>query len=555
MPTLSKEECLSKIKTDKNLWNELRVQYPEWIPDLDEMDFETVDLFDINLKNCSLVRANFENTKNLQEKQLGGSNLNGAKLPENFEFKGLKTVEELSKNSSVLFITLIAACLYCWLTIFSTDNLALLTNSTNSQLPIINVSISIKWFYRFAPWLLISFYLYFHFYLKNLWKELSELPAYFPDGKSLDQKAYSWLMIDFITGFMCILKDKNTHFKNFQGFITVFLGWCFVPITIIGIWGRFLVEHAIVSSLFQATCAIIAIYFAFSFYRLAEDTLGCVVNKDLEKIYRKIYIGIGSLLILISIIHPYYPLYYYEFYDQTEIVKKPENWDEISNNLDKIDYSDGKWREKFDQILSPVKIANFSNKNLKRIDAIGAFLVKADLHKINLQGADLRKAMLQNAQLKNSNMQWVYLQGTNLQRVNLSSANLKGSYLGNSNLQGGYLYKANLQGVNLREANLQGAYLGEANLQGANLVSTNLQGIYWAKANLQGANLCGVDLALTKNLTFDMLKEAVLDKNTVLPDYLKNRKAELLKISKINFNKLKASENKPSWVESANPEF
>jgi site-specific recombinase XerD len=51
-------------------------------------------------------------------------------------------------------------------------------------------------------------YFYFHLYLDNLWEELAGLPAYFPDGKRIDQRAYPWLLVTLVRKHFKRLKER-----------------------------------------------------------------------------------------------------------------------------------------------------------------------------------------------------------------------------------------------------------------------------------------------------------------------------------------------------------
>jgi uncharacterized protein YjbI with pentapeptide repeats len=69
-------------------------------------------------------------------------------------------------------------------------------------------------------------------------------------------------------------------------------------------------------------------------------------------------------------------------------------------------------------------------------------------------------------------------------------------------------------------AKLQGAYLTNANLQNAFFYNAELQG-----ANLHGANLSSAYLSDARGLTQEQIDFAIIDKHTVLPDYLKKDQA------------------------------
>ena len=121
---------------------------------------------------------------------LAGAVLTNAKLPEDVaRFDQLKHVEETSRNATTVFFGLLAASLYSWLTIATTTDVALITGTASSPLPIINTNIALSGFYLAAPLILIAVYFYFHLYLQRLWGGLASLPAVFPDGEALDRQS------------------------------------------------------------------------------------------------------------------------------------------------------------------------------------------------------------------------------------------------------------------------------------------------------------------------------------------------------------------------------
>lgn len=78
-------------------------------------------------------------------------------------------------------------------------------------------------------------------------------------------------------------------------------------------------------------------------------------------------------------------------------------------------------------------------------------------------------------------------------------------------LSGAFARRTDFSGANLQRANLSGADLTKAILRGANLKD----------ANLRGTILRGADLRDVKNLTKGQLSEAIVDAETLLPDYLR----------------------------------
>src|SRR5262249_13207835 len=146
---------LTLIRQGASAWSEWRRANPGIEPDLRDLGREglelaDVDLIDADLRGADLSRANFgscnlagadlretvlrdadlSGVAGLQSAQLAGADLSGAKLPNTLAdlFKGLDTAKGISGNAQKLFVGVLAACLYSWLTIATTTDLNLVTN-------------------------------------------------------------------------------------------------------------------------------------------------------------------------------------------------------------------------------------------------------------------------------------------------------------------------------------------------------------------------------------------------------------------------------------------
>ncbi len=299
---------------------------------LEEADLSEADLQDIDggranlqkaymagakLRGANLGRANLEGAvlvgvhglnevRNLQDANLKGvtgllgtefarKDITGTRLPDDIhEFKALQVVEETSKNARKIFLSMLLACVYSWWTIATTTGLNLLTNSATSPLPIIGTEIPIAWFYWAAPIILITLFVYLHFYLQHLWALLAQLPAIFPDGKRLDQRAYPWLLTGIVRRHFDLLKkdrslpdkkDENsldgepetwkprpaiTHLKEW---VTILLAWWVVPVTLLAFALRYLPRHEVWGTAFHVALLVASIWGAISFYGIAAITL------------------------------------------------------------------------------------------------------------------------------------------------------------------------------------------------------------------------------------------------------------------------------------------
>lgn len=560
-----KNTCLDWIKTDQLKWNQIKQDNPDFVFDLEGLDFGIADLYEINLKNCSLKKTNLSQVTNLQEKNLSQSNLDGAKLPEKYEFSGLVTVEELSLGSSKIFIMIILLCFYCWLTVFSTNDLYLLTDSVNSTLPILGVSLDIIGFYIAAPLILLAFYIYFQLNLKKLWFEFSQLPAFFPDGKSLDQKSYSWLVNDLIISYIEPLKNKDGFLLDVQNLLIKFLIWWLAPVTIFGIWCEYLVTHDVLLSSYHSLLLGISVVFGFVFRHNAIKTLQGAAPKGSKKADTLILVIILIFTILFTIIAYINSANYmgnykerahlgkhYNFADMTEIVKKPDNWEEIEKKLEnmppmdafaKFDYANYK---NINRILGTIKITNLQKKNLFGMEASHAFFVNADLSGSDFRNAELAGSYFQHTKLEKTKFDGAGIAGVNFQNAEISDSSFKNAFIkgaafknasvgadfkdsmlsysdfSNTNLINSDFSSARLDDVNFSNANMQGVIL-----KGADLFNTNFK-----DAGLWDTDFSQTDLSNTRGLAYGQMRDAIIDEETILPPHLLKYRANLLESSK-----------------------
>ena len=526
------------------------------------------------LRMSDLQDADLTNVTGFLASQLAGANVSGANLPNSIgKFDGLEYVEEISKKAEIVFTWLLLGCGYAWLTLGTISDVTLLINSATSPLPIMGINLPIVGIYFAAPLLLLCLYVWFHLYLQNLWKGLSELPAIFPDGKPLDEKVYPWLLIGFVQSHVELLKSKRPPLSHARVGLSIFLTLYLVPITLLFLWARFLTRHDIDITALQIVLFGLTAFIGVTFYELAKATLrgDDFSLSPWKPILKRIILDhklvpiITGIMILLSIeaissVQPKTKEYYswlgfspFADFAEEDISIKPPNW---TGEKSKIE----------EEILQ-VKGAKLKEANLRNADMEGAFLIKADLRGAQLeaarllraklqksmltgamlQGAMLNGAMLQGAQINLAMLQDASLVNANLEEADLNYAELEKANLAGARLQGAILSDANLKGARLINANLEGARLVNAKLQGASLVNAKLQG-----ANLKGANLKGADLqgAHMKNVQNLPVSQILSTSNYILAELSNehlqelgigldhNKKIEMRDLSHYNLNGL-----------------
>ena len=254
---MANAEQLAYLKQRPDVWNKWRRLNPNVVPDLRDAGQPEAELADAVLAGADLRGADLSHAKfgsrnlagtalqesvlndadlsavtGLQAAQLAGADLSGAQLPEYLAnlFQDLGTAKAISENAQKLFVAMLAACLYSWLTIATTTDANLVTNRTSSPLPVIQTSIPIVAFYAVTPLLLLGVYLYFHFYLQKLWEELGTLPAIFSDGRPLETKADPWLLGDLVRSHVTKLRSGRPFLSYLQQWVSILLAWWLTPI-------------------------------------------------------------------------------------------------------------------------------------------------------------------------------------------------------------------------------------------------------------------------------------------------------------------------------------
>jgi hypothetical protein len=262
---------------------------------LKEVNLKSSKLNNIEgLSTAQIQHSNFTGATGLFGNEFSRNDLTGVKLPDEIkDFKSLEIVKETSQNARKIFFAMLLGCVYSWLTIATTTDVRLLTNSASSPLPIIGTEIPIAGFYWAAPLVLMCIYFYFHLYLIKLWEALSGLPAIFPDGKRLDEIAYPWLLNGLVRRHFKLLKKDRPFIAHIQEWITIFLSWWVVPITMVAFWLRFIPRHDWWGTSFHIALIIVSFGFALIFYRLCALTLE---RKKKKSIKLKVFILIKDQL-------------------------------------------------------------------------------------------------------------------------------------------------------------------------------------------------------------------------------------------------------------------
>jgi uncharacterized protein YjbI with pentapeptide repeats len=427
-------------------------------------------LKDTSLRKANLQYAELSDVTGLTADQLAGATVSGAKLPDDVvEFERLQQVNELGKTSRTIFLAMIGGCVYSWLSVATTTDVALLLNTASTPLPIIQTRVPLAGFYWAAPTILLSLYVYLHLYLQRLWSTLSFLPAIFPDGTPIDVKTYPWLLTSLARAYIPSLQQLWSPLGWLELRASMVTAWILVPATLAMFWIRYLPRHDWFGTGWQVVLVVSSIAFGKATFDLAKITL----SGDLPKFKTP---GLGTFspgvtlrghdrrskgILVVTIISAVFAallslgaikgtrddgthrfsswipslfdvLGYRTYMDltDTDISTRPDN----SWNVNEEQQTQG--------TLEGVRGANLENRDLRYAIAKRAFLSKAILRNAKMEGADLGLAELQKADLTYAD----------LSKANLRLANLQGAQIMFATLK-----EAKLTGVDFRDADLSQA--------------------------------------------------------------------------------------------------
>ena len=471
-------------------------------------NFTDADLCEADLSDSILRCANLSDVRGaLRQEQLSGADITDAALPARLGslLERLDNVKHISESARKLFLAVLAACLYSWLTIATTTDVNLITNRSSSPLPVIQTTIPIVGFYWVAPLLLLCVYFYFHFYLQKLWEELGSLPATLQDGRPLHTKVDPWLLNDLVRSHLPLLNVSRPFLSYFQLWISVLLAWWMMPLTMLFFWGRYLTRHESIGTIFHIVLLVISLIAAGCLYRLAVGTLRRTERKPFTwsralksgRVYRigAVAVSVGILFALISAhalkatwLSETDPIAWIGYFPvanlkSAEVSQKKSTWSrDRHDDPDSVIGAQLAW---VDLRFAQANRAFFAWADLTRADLAYATLDSADLTGATLTGADLIHTALQGADLAGAD-----LESATLDHAYLSRANFTGADLSHTKSTGA----VRLDGADLTRANLTHAYLEGVNLTGAKLIGANLSDAHLASANCAHADLTGADL-------------------------------------------------------------
>ena len=427
-------------------------------------DFRGANLAGSDFSNCVLDHARFRNadlhdadlreSRGLVSEQLAATRLTGARLPpEIATFTGLNNIKEVSTSARGVFIAMLLLSIYSWLQIVGTRDYELIASTSSVSIPLMQVQLTVASFFLTVPLLLAALYVWCHFYLQHLWEELSKLPAIFPDGRPLFRRVHPWLLNTMVSAHFPILQKNRPLLTHLQTFAGVLLAWWMAPLTIAGLWWRYLCRHDLTGSIVQAILAGTVAIGGLGLQSLAGATMRGKRRRPFDprqrlRQHRFWFRLVGAL----SIMAVFFAITIMAVARHESSIDNPVRLFFIHRTAAQMAGADisqrrSTWKSGKDADKDQVNGALLAGKDMHYAMARKAFVAAADLRRSHLEHADFEAA-----DLRWSDMRGAFLTGTDFASADLRGTDLRGAHLSRTDLNGARLDDADLKGVDLRSA-------------------------------------------------------------------------------------------------------
>jgi uncharacterized protein YjbI with pentapeptide repeats len=499
-------------------------------------DLEEACLVGANLEGANLEGATFETALGLVPRQLAGANLREASLPSQIaQFPAAAIFHAATRGALRFFSAIVALCVFSALAIWKTKDIQLVTDS--AILPFLHsakaaAAMPSAELFLITPVVLFLLYLAFLAQIQRAWGAALELPAVFPDGKSLGENE-PWMIVGLLRAHFRWMNHDAPSAGTLQTTLSLLLAYWTVPLMLLLFWARYLtlqeIHGTMLHELLASVAAGVALHATFKVGRPQEKwalqrTFASRIAEKLRHSKPPVLVGIllaiatfFSFGTIAGVPHdrsraPQYgaanirrwaptalwSVGYDPYADLTEamISTPPAGWnwsDDTVASVRGVRLSTPRFR------YAQAYGAFFANAHLWHADFRGAYLSNSDFRAADLTQSNFQLAVMDSARMNHANLDRSILQGghfarTDFRDANLSYAAISNSFLMDARFDGASLYDALLSNSTLIRAVFDRADLRNAHIDSSNLEHADLHQAYLWSASVQNSDLKGADL-------------------------------------------------------------
>ena len=416
-------------------------------------------------------------------------------------------LDQSSMRNRTLFIAFLFLLTYITFVVWSTTDRQLFVPSSNIELPLLNIPVSLIGFYLMTPIIIWALHFNLLFNLKRHQIKLSRWHQFNPD-----KKGEIWLL-PFLFNYTHILGASLD--SRLLRFILSILIYVLPPGILLWIQIRFSAYQSIEMSgfhfvVFCLDIVILTLYWDQIFpqiqkrYQQLQDwPVRQTSTKKIKKL--SIILFIVALLNFVGtfttisgknisvpmktleiILKPHLDL------QEEELVNVPfEVWNNCEGTIKSVKGYNLKGRYLNFANFREADLAaiDLRNASLKGANLEGTCLIGANLLKTQFQGATLVNTQLQGATLNNTHFQGAELKEIHFQGAELEEVHFQGAELEEIHFQGATLFKPKFQEATLIDAQFEGATLYNPKFQEATLNDAQFQRVSFEQVDFQGAEL------------------------------------------------------------------
>lgn len=348
--------------------------------------------------------------------------------PAEFDTKGFADLAGLiNKIVLSLLVGSVGAVLYSW----TASDAMLIGNLPARSNPVSAVEISFLAFGILVPLAILCGFLFLHIHLQRLWDMIAEPLPSPPSGRGGNSNLPYWFGVGIFEQQRAGTTGRSP-LAALERLTAVVLLWAMVPTALALIWLRYFVCHEWHLSLLHNVLLAIGVTAAYSFWELANLTIGGSPGflwdrggvahawardsglkeppgapTSVRHVFTAVAVmavtGVFSMVAIQVLAWPPADLAFAQLSMLPSDAKEglPDN--ATQSQIDRV------------------RGARLRNRDLRRCQCDHAFLVRADLAYARLEGADLSGADLRSANLDHADLTGVRLRGTDLRGVNLQT--------------------------------------------------------------------------------------------------------------------------------------
>jgi len=527
-----------------------------------QADLCNANLLGAELRGANLMGATLYGAEGLWLGRLGGANLYDAMLPETISsIDGAKTVWDATRSARWFYFLVLSVCAMCGLCVAATTDTRLILGGQTIAISRLGNILPINAFYLIAPIFLVVLFVRFQFLLLRLWSTMTELPAVFPDGQTVERGG-PWYLMGLVRRHFRWLRETKTPVSWMETTIATLLAYWAVPATIVLLWVRYLVRQDMRGTALHVLFFVLAVSVATGLPSVVSRVIrsGEVRRPTSRSVVRlalltlRVPIVGGAILFALSCgvilgvpadpeasqryfsasprrwaAEAFRLVGYRPYADLIEATLVPPRARTASANDAPEDGAGAKLNEYSLRYARGYR-AVLGGARLWRADLVGAYLTEADLRNANLREAHLRDAVLDHARAdhvllisadgSDANLTGADLRSSDMTYANFDKASFAGARLGAASLYGAKLrhtnwLRADLSRSDMRDTQLQEADFSLANLELTDFSGAKLTGAQFTGAQFKGTILLGADLrnARLRGATFAgaVLRDALMD--------------------------------------------